>query len=117
MSDLTDLTLSEARNALTKGDFTATELTNAYLQAIDAGNERLNAYISITAETSARNGRGVGRENRQGRGAGRWKAFRSASRICTPRRVSTPRPVRTFSMASNRPTNPPSRRTCGTMGR
>src|SRR5258705_2946103 len=50
MTDLTKLTLAEAREALTKGDFTATELTQAFLAAIEAANPALNAYIAVTAE-------------------------------------------------------------------
>ncbi len=50
MTDLTRLTIAEARAAMAKGDFTSTELTGAYLAAIDAANPKLNAYVSVTAE-------------------------------------------------------------------
>ena len=33
MTDLTKLTIAEARDALKKGDFKATELTDAYIHA------------------------------------------------------------------------------------
>ncbi len=48
MSDLTRLTIAEARGGLAAGDFTASELTDAYLAAIDAANPALNAYVVVT---------------------------------------------------------------------
>ncbi len=48
MSDLTRLTISEARAGLAAKEFTARELTDAYLGAIDAANETLNAYVAVT---------------------------------------------------------------------
>ncbi len=50
MTDLTTLTLAEARDGLRRKSFTATELTKAHLAAIDAGNEALNAYVLVTGE-------------------------------------------------------------------
>ncbi|MGF7157715.1 Asp-tRNA(Asn)/Glu-tRNA(Gln) amidotransferase subunit GatA [Bartonella heixiaziensis] len=50
MTDLTTLTIAQARDALTKGDFKASELTEAYLKAIELANPILNAYVAITAE-------------------------------------------------------------------
>ncbi|WP_336279254.1 Asp-tRNA(Asn)/Glu-tRNA(Gln) amidotransferase subunit GatA [Bartonella sp. CB175] len=50
MTDLTTLTIAQARDSLTKKDFKATELTEAYLKAIDLANPTLNAYVAITAE-------------------------------------------------------------------
>ena len=50
VTDLTALTLAEARDNLKKKTFTATELTRAYLAAIDAGNAALNAYVLVTAD-------------------------------------------------------------------
>ena len=50
MTDLTALTISEARAQLKAKAFTATELTSAYLQAIEAANGALNAYIAVTPE-------------------------------------------------------------------
>ncbi len=44
---LTDLTLGAARDGLRGKDFTARELTLAYLRAIEALNPRLNAYITV----------------------------------------------------------------------
>ncbi|WP_152047885.1 Asp-tRNA(Asn)/Glu-tRNA(Gln) amidotransferase subunit GatA [Aureimonas psammosilenae] len=48
MTDLTALTIAEARAALSKKDFSAVELTDAYLDAIDAANPVLNAYVTVT---------------------------------------------------------------------
>lgn len=50
MTDLTALTIAEARDALKKKTFTAGELTEAYLGAIDAANEILNTYVVVTPE-------------------------------------------------------------------
>ncbi len=50
MTDLTKLTLSQARDGLAKKSFTATELTKAHLAAIEAGNAALNAYVLVTSE-------------------------------------------------------------------
>ena len=50
MTDLNKMTLAQARDGLRKKDFTATELTQAFLDAIEAGNDALNAYILPTPE-------------------------------------------------------------------
>ncbi|MBY3116551.1 Asp-tRNA(Asn)/Glu-tRNA(Gln) amidotransferase subunit GatA [Rhizobium laguerreae] len=50
MSELTSLTIAEARQKLRAKEITATELTEAYISAIDAANGRLNAYIKITPD-------------------------------------------------------------------
>ncbi|QNT78606.1 Asp-tRNA(Asn)/Glu-tRNA(Gln) amidotransferase subunit GatA [Entomobacter blattae] len=47
---LTDLTLVEARKGLAEKKFSSAELTKAYLDAIEAHNPRLNAYITVTAD-------------------------------------------------------------------
>ncbi len=47
---LTDLPLSAARDGLRRGDFTSVELVDAHLDAIEALNPRLNAFITVTAE-------------------------------------------------------------------
>ncbi len=49
MSDLTALTIAEARDALAKRDVSALELTDAYLDAVDAGSA-LNAFILPTPD-------------------------------------------------------------------
>ncbi|PLX45909.1 MAG: Asp-tRNA(Asn)/Glu-tRNA(Gln) amidotransferase GatCAB subunit A, partial [Hyphomicrobiales bacterium] len=49
MSELTELTLAAARDALRAGDFSSEELTRAYLDRIgEAG--ALNAFITVTGE-------------------------------------------------------------------
>ena len=50
MTDLTKLTLAEAREGLAKKRFSAAELTQAFLGAIEAGNAHLNAYVLPTPE-------------------------------------------------------------------
>ncbi|OEI83539.1 Asp-tRNA(Asn)/Glu-tRNA(Gln) amidotransferase subunit GatA [Brucella sp. BO3] len=48
MSELTALTIAEARDKLKAKAITATELTDAYLSAIDAANDAINAYVAVT---------------------------------------------------------------------
>ena len=52
MTDLTKLTLSEARDGLAEKDFSATELAQAHLDAIEAGNSNLNIYVLPTPDQS-----------------------------------------------------------------
>ncbi len=47
---LNELTLSDARDKLRAKEITATELTEACLSAIDAGNGALKAYLVVTAD-------------------------------------------------------------------
>ncbi|WP_315920219.1 Asp-tRNA(Asn)/Glu-tRNA(Gln) amidotransferase subunit GatA [Mesorhizobium sp. SP-1A] len=48
MSDLTRLTIAEARSKLRAKEITASEITEAYLSAIDRANPALNAYVTVT---------------------------------------------------------------------
>jgi aspartyl-tRNA(Asn)/glutamyl-tRNA(Gln) amidotransferase subunit A len=50
MTDLPSLTIGGIRKGLAKRDFSALELVDAYLAAIEAANPLLNAYIVVTAE-------------------------------------------------------------------
>ncbi|WP_336056331.1 Asp-tRNA(Asn)/Glu-tRNA(Gln) amidotransferase subunit GatA [Nitratireductor sp. CH_MIT9313-5] len=50
MTDLTKLTIAEARDKLVAREFTATELTDAYLSAINSANEKINAYVRVTED-------------------------------------------------------------------
>jgi aspartyl-tRNA(Asn)/glutamyl-tRNA(Gln) amidotransferase subunit A len=50
MSDLSKLTLAEARAGLKAKRFSAVELTKALLAAIESGNGALNAYVLATPE-------------------------------------------------------------------
>jgi aspartyl-tRNA(Asn)/glutamyl-tRNA(Gln) amidotransferase subunit A len=48
MSELTRLTIADARRQLLAKEISAVELTNAYLDAIDAANPQFNAYVTVT---------------------------------------------------------------------
>ena len=48
MTDLTALSISQAREKLRAKEITSTELTNAYLEAANAANGSLNAYVAMT---------------------------------------------------------------------
>jgi aspartyl-tRNA(Asn)/glutamyl-tRNA(Gln) amidotransferase subunit A len=50
MTDLTKLTLAEARDGLIARSFTSVELTRAFLGAIESANPHLNAYVLPTPE-------------------------------------------------------------------
>jgi aspartyl-tRNA(Asn)/glutamyl-tRNA(Gln) amidotransferase subunit A len=50
VTDLTKLTLAEARDGLTKKQFTSTELSKAFIAAIENGNAALNAYVLPTPD-------------------------------------------------------------------
>src|SRR5690606_41386168 len=50
MSELTALTIAEARDKLKTKAITATELAEAYLGAIEAANGALNAYVDVTPD-------------------------------------------------------------------
>ena len=50
MSDLTALTIAEIRDGLAGRDFSAGELTEAYVAAIESANGALNAYVATTPE-------------------------------------------------------------------
>ncbi|KAB0681832.1 Asp-tRNA(Asn)/Glu-tRNA(Gln) amidotransferase subunit GatA [Aureimonas leprariae] len=58
MSELTALTIAEAREALARKDFSALELADSYLAAIDAANPVLNAYVAVTPEKARAMARG-----------------------------------------------------------
>ncbi|WP_404403715.1 Asp-tRNA(Asn)/Glu-tRNA(Gln) amidotransferase subunit GatA [Pelagibacterium halotolerans] len=50
MTDLTHLSLKDLRDGIATKDFTSLEATDAYIAAIEAGNEKLNAYVAVTAD-------------------------------------------------------------------
>jgi aspartyl-tRNA(Asn)/glutamyl-tRNA(Gln) amidotransferase subunit A len=50
MTDLTQLTLSDAVDGLKAKTFSSQELTQAFLTQIDTSNETLNAYVVVTAD-------------------------------------------------------------------
>ena len=50
MSMLTDLSLSQAAEALRKGEISSRALTDAYLERITEYNGQLNAYLTLSPE-------------------------------------------------------------------
>ena len=50
MTELTSLTIAEARTKLQAKDITAVELTEAYIGAIEAANAKINAYVTVTPD-------------------------------------------------------------------
>ncbi len=50
MTDLTKLTLAEARDGLEAKTFSSVELTDAFLSAIGKANPAINAYVLVTPE-------------------------------------------------------------------
>ncbi|WP_068083151.1 Asp-tRNA(Asn)/Glu-tRNA(Gln) amidotransferase subunit GatA [Polycladidibacter stylochi] len=50
MTKLIDLTIAEARDKLAAREFSASELTEAYIGAIESANESLNAYVTVTGD-------------------------------------------------------------------
>ncbi|KAF0182689.1 MAG: aspartyl-tRNA(Asn)/glutamyl-tRNA (Gln) amidotransferase subunit A [Hyphomonadaceae bacterium] len=50
MTKLTELNLHQALSGLAAGDFTSTELTQSYLNSIEAQNASLNAYLVVTGD-------------------------------------------------------------------
>ena len=65
-SDLTRLTLSEAREGLAAKSFSAVELTQSYLDAMSKARA-LNAYIVETPEKALAQAKASDGKNRQGR--------------------------------------------------
>ncbi len=68
MSELTKKTIAEARAGLRSRDFSAVELTQSYLAAIDAANPTLNAYVAVTPERAR--AMATASDERLGRGTG-----------------------------------------------
>src|SRR5579883_2596440 len=52
MSDLTLLGIAEAGRLLTRGDITATALTESFLKRIEAVDHKLASYITVTADVA-----------------------------------------------------------------
>ncbi|MGH1349628.1 MAG: Asp-tRNA(Asn)/Glu-tRNA(Gln) amidotransferase subunit GatA [Methyloligellaceae bacterium] len=50
MTDFTGLSISEALKGLEAKEFTSKELTQAHVDAIEAGNDKLNAYVKVTGD-------------------------------------------------------------------
>ena len=92
MSALTNLTIAAARDGLRKKPFSALELTDAYLAAMEKARV-LNAYIVETPDKARAMAKASDARLAQGRGRRAGRHSRSASRISSPPRVSTPRPA------------------------
>jgi aspartyl-tRNA(Asn)/glutamyl-tRNA(Gln) amidotransferase subunit A len=69
MAEMTALTIAEIRDGLAAKQFSALELTDAYLAAIEAANPLLNAYIVTTPERAREMARAS--DERIGRGEAR----------------------------------------------
>jgi aspartyl-tRNA(Asn)/glutamyl-tRNA(Gln) amidotransferase subunit A len=68
MSDLTKLTLVEARAGLAAKQFSSVELTKALLAAIEVGNGALNAYVLTAPEFALKQARESDRRLAKGKG-------------------------------------------------
>ncbi|WP_353641548.1 Asp-tRNA(Asn)/Glu-tRNA(Gln) amidotransferase subunit GatA [Mesorhizobium sp. WSM2239] len=68
MTDLTRLTIAEARQKLRGKEISASELTEAYLGAIDAANPAFNAYVAVTHDKAREMARAS--DEKLGRGEG-----------------------------------------------
>ncbi|MBN1237601.1 MAG: amidase [Gammaproteobacteria bacterium] len=69
-ADPTELTLEEASRLIRSGELSAVELARAYLDAIERVEPRINAYITVTAETALERARALDREIARGRWRG-----------------------------------------------
>ncbi len=104
MNELTALTLADARDGLKQKKFSAVELADAHLAAIEQARA-LNAYVLETPERAARHGEGLRRAHRQRARPVRSKAFRSPIKDMFAPRACAPPPARTSSTISCRPTS------------
>ncbi|WP_306117902.1 MULTISPECIES: Asp-tRNA(Asn)/Glu-tRNA(Gln) amidotransferase subunit GatA [unclassified Roseitalea] len=71
MTDLTSLTIAQARDKLLAKECSALELTDAYLGAIEAANQALNAYVAVTPDRA----REMARQSDEKIGAGAARAL------------------------------------------
>ena len=101
LTDLTRLTLADARDGLRDKQFSSAELTGAYLAAIEKANPSLNAYVAVTPEQAQEMANG---ERREARGRAGRAARGHPARHQGPVRHqgrSTPRRRATSSTASS----------------
>ena len=70
MANLNDLTLAEARDGLSRGDYTAVELAEAHIRAIEDAS-RLNTFITVTSEIALERAKAsdIRRENKEALGS------------------------------------------------
>ena len=91
MEKLTSLTVHETLDGLKNKSFSAVELTNEYLRAMEE-KRALNAYVLERRWLRPKRPiAAIGTEP-----PARWKAFRSASRTCFAPKACALRLVRTF---------------------
>jgi aspartyl-tRNA(Asn)/glutamyl-tRNA(Gln) amidotransferase subunit A len=69
-SDATNLTIDAARREIAAGSLSALELTRAYLERIERLNPRVNAFITVTAESALAQARALDAELAAGRSRG-----------------------------------------------
>lgn len=62
-----DKTLTELSKGLANGEFSSTELTQAYLDRIATHNTRLNAYITVTGESALAQAKAADAQRAQGK--------------------------------------------------
>jgi aspartyl-tRNA(Asn)/glutamyl-tRNA(Gln) amidotransferase subunit A len=67
MADLTDLTISQAHARLSTGDISSVELTQAYLDRIEALNGPINAFLTVTAGRALEQARRADEQRRDGK--------------------------------------------------
>ena len=58
MSELTDLTIAEARDGLVNGKFSSVELTHAHINAVAAARD-LNAFVTETLDLAIERARAL----------------------------------------------------------
>jgi Asp-tRNAAsn/Glu-tRNAGln amidotransferase A subunit and related amidases len=105
MSELTALTIANARDGLKQKKFSAAELADAHLAAIEKARS-LNAYVLETPERASAMAKAADARIAKAQPA-RWKVFRLPSRTCSARKVCGPQRARTSSTISCRPTSRP----------
>ncbi len=84
MSDLTDLTLTEAADGLARGDFSSLDLTEAFLAAMEARRD-LNAFITETPDIARDRARASDARRAEGATRGRLDGLPYAAKdlYCT----------------------------------
>ena len=94
MTDITKLTIAETLDGLKNKQFSATDLTKAYLQAME-DNRSLNAYVLETPEMALK--QATEAEKHYASGTNRaWEGIRSELKICSVPRMYVPRLVRIY---------------------
>ena len=115
MTDLTTLTLAEARDRLKSRAISSVEITNAHLEAIERSGG-LNTFVEVTADKAlqmaeASDARLARKE------AGPLEGLPIGVKDLYATEKSIRKPAVIFSTASGRPTNRPSPPICGATAR